>query len=107
VFYLFVPFAPKLSSILLFNWHFKLTYDITVMQWLGGEESLSQLAGFERFPWMELKQACTTQTARRAKLLSTQICRGPQTSISFRCGDFVVVWKKFWNNNYLFEVELL
>jgi len=27
-------------------------------------------------------------------------------SISFRCGDFVVVWKKFWNDNYLFEVEL-
>ena len=26
-------------------------------------------------------------------------------SISFRCGDFVVVWKKFWNDNYLFEVE--
>jgi len=28
-------------------------------------------------------------------------------SILFRCGDFVVVWKKFWNSNYLFEVELL
>jgi len=28
-------------------------------------------------------------------------------SISFRCGDFVVVWKKFWNHSYLFEVELL
>jgi len=28
-------------------------------------------------------------------------------SVSFRCGDFVVVWKKFWNSNYLFEVELL
>jgi len=28
-------------------------------------------------------------------------------SISFRCGDFVVVWNKFWSDNYLFEVELL
>jgi len=28
-------------------------------------------------------------------------------SISFWCEDFVVVWKKFWNDNYLFEVELL
>ena len=23
------------------------------------------------------------------------------------CGDFIVVWKKFWKDNYLFEVELL
>ena len=44
-----------------------------------------------------LTQACTTQKARRAKL-STQICRGPQKYISFRYQDFVVVWKKFWNN---------
>jgi len=51
-------------------------------------------------------QACTTQKTRRPKL-STQICRRPQNSISFRCGDIVVVWKKFWNDNYLFEVELL
>jgi len=28
-------------------------------------------------------------------------------SISFRCGDFVAVWKKFWNDNHLFEVEFL
>ena len=28
-------------------------------------------------------------------------------SISLRCWDFVAVWKKFWNDNYLFEVELL
>ena len=28
-------------------------------------------------------------------------------SISFRCGDFVAVSKKFWNDNYVFEVELL
>jgi len=28
-------------------------------------------------------------------------------SISFRCGDFVVVWKKIWNDNCLFEVEFL
>jgi len=28
-------------------------------------------------------------------------------SISFRCGDFDVVWKIFWNNNYLFEDKLL
>jgi len=28
-------------------------------------------------------------------------------SISFECGDFVVVWKKFWNDTYVFEVELL
>jgi len=27
-------------------------------------------------------------------------------SISFGC-DFVVVWTKFWNDNYFFEVELL
>jgi len=53
-----------------------------------------------------LHQACTIQKARRAKLL-TLICRGPQMSISFRCGDFIVVWKKFWNNNYLFEFKLL
>jgi len=30
-----------------------------------------------------------------------------QMPISFRCRDFLVVWKKFWNSNYLFEVELL
>ena len=30
-----------------------------------------------------------------------------QMSISFRCVDFLAVWKKFWNSNYLFEVELL
>jgi len=53
-----------------------------------------------------LTQACTTQKARRAKL-STQICRGPQKYISFRYQDFVVVWKKFWNDNNLFEVQLL
>jgi len=28
-------------------------------------------------------------------------------SLSFRCRYFVVVCKKFWNDNYLFEVELL
>jgi len=28
-------------------------------------------------------------------------------SISFRCRDFVAVWKKFRNDNYLFEVDLL
>jgi len=39
-----------------------------------------------------LHQACSIQKARRAKL-STLICRGPQKSILFRCGDFVVVWK--------------
>ena len=39
--------------------------------------------------------------------ISTLICRGPQMSISFRCGDFIVVWNKFWNSNYLFEVEFL
>jgi len=27
-------------------------------------------------------------------------------SILVLCGDFVVAWKKFWNN-YLFEVKLL
>ena len=43
---------------------------------------------------------------RRAQL-TTLICRGPQMSISFRCGDFVVLSKKFWNNNYLVEVELV
>ena len=53
-----------------------------------------------------LHQACTIQKARRAKL-STLICRWPQMSISFRCGDFVVVWKKFWKNNCLLEVEIV
>ena len=51
-------------------------------------------------------QACTIQKARRAKL-STLICRRPQMSVSFRCGDFVVARTKFWNDNNLFEVELL
>ena len=27
--------------------------------------------------------------------------------VSFLCGDFVVVWKKFWKDNYLLEVEPL
>jgi len=27
--------------------------------------------------------------------------------LSFRCRDFVVVWKKYWNYNYLFGIELL
>jgi len=40
-----------------------------------------------------LDQACTIQIARRAKL-SKWICSGPQKSISFRCRDFVAVWKK-------------
>jgi len=31
----------------------------------------------------------------------------PQKSISFRCRHFVEVWMKFWNDNYLFEVEFL
>ena len=53
-----------------------------------------------------IEQTCTTQKARRAKL-STCICSGPQLSISFRCRDFIVVWKKLQNDNYLFEVELL
>ena len=53
-----------------------------------------------------LHLAWTTQKPQKAKL-SIQMCRGPQTSISFRCRDFVVMWKKFWNNNYLFEVALL
>jgi len=51
-------------------------------------------------------QACTTQKARRAKL-STYICCGPQKSVLFRCRDFIVVWTKFYNENFLFEVELL
>jgi len=33
------------------------------------------------------------------------ICRGPQKSISSRCRDFVVVLKKFQNDNYLLEVK--
>jgi len=32
---------------------------------------------------------------------------GPQKFISFRCRDFVAVWKKFWNDNCLFEITLL
>ena len=28
-------------------------------------------------------------------------------SISIRSKDFLVVWKKIWYSNYLFEVELL
>jgi len=51
-------------------------------------------------------QTCTAQKTQRAKL-STPIRRGPQKSISFQCRDFVTVWQKFWNDNYLFEVTLL
>ena len=32
---------------------------------------------------------------------------GPQKSISFWCGDFIVAWNKIWNDNHLFVVELL
>jgi len=65
----------------------------------------SQCAKY-RFPRDDVHQACTPQEARRA-VLSTLICRGPQKTASPRCVDFVVVWKKFWNDNYFFEIELL
>ena len=51
---------------------------------------------------MFIRQVCTTQEARRAQS-STLTCHGPQTSLPFQCRDFVVVWKKFWSDSYLFE----
>jgi len=54
-----------------------------------------------------MDQACTTQKKAWRTKLTTQICHGPQTSISLRCRDFVVVRKKLWNDKYLFDVELL
>jgi len=31
---------------------------------------------------------------------------GRKSLFHLRCRDFVVAWKKFWNDNYLFEIEL-
>ena len=76
----------------------------------------------------KVRQACTLRSAQLRKLEGPNYqhkfatsrkslfrfsvwrfhcSRGPQKSISIRCGDFIVVWKKFWNDNYILEVELL
>jgi len=59
------------------------------------------------FNYLQFKAGlCTTQKASRAKL-SNIFYRGPQKSILFRRRDFVIPRKKFWNDNYIFEVEVL
>jgi len=41
----------------------------------------------------------------KRQIINVNLLRAAK-SISFRCRDFVVVWGKFWNDNYVFEVEL-
>ena len=62
--------------------------------------------------WIGLQMQCSTpglhnSESSKGQITSTWICRGPQMSISFWRGNFVVAWKKAWNDNYLLEVELL
>jgi len=52
-----------------------------------------------------------TRPAQLRKLEGTnhqhKFAAGPQKSIWFWCGDFIVAWNKSWNDNCLFKVELL
>ena len=55
-----------------------------------------------------LSQFLIVETLRMRGLHNSESPKGqrPQKSISFRCRDFVEVWMKFWNDNYLFEFKL-
>jgi len=55
----------------------------------------------------ELHKVMSGEYLHNSQNSKGQTCRGPQKSISFWWKDFVVVLKKFQNDNYWFEVEIL
>jgi len=70
------------------------------------EISIDRTSTLQFISWKPHMAGLCNSESTKGQIININLPRAAK-SISFRCRDFVVAWKKLLNDNYLFEVELL